>query len=102
MISHRQLPFERVAKNLKNGKYKGKLIDADYSNIGLQLFDERKFAEQLGVHQEFLRKIGLVRLTDQAGWNLPKMPTFEELNSKRDIIENEIFRLDCLFRKRRG
>jgi hypothetical protein len=98
MVNHRILPFERVVKNLKEGKYKGKISSADYSNLGLQIFEERKFAEQLGVSADFLRMIGLVRITNQAGWNLPRMPTVDELTSYRDKIERENFRIDNNFK----
>lgn len=91
---HRKLSFENVARNLESGKYRGKIVSADYSNLGIRPFLERKFAGNLGVHTDFLRKIDLVRITNQAGWDLPIEPSVADLLAKRKKIENETMRLE--------
>ena len=83
----RKLTFERVVEKLHNGHYLGKISSADYSNLGIRLFDERRFAGNLGVTLEFLYKIELIILADNCGWKLPREPTANELLSKKDIIE---------------
>jgi hypothetical protein len=82
----RKIPFENVLKNLRLGRYKGKILQADYSNLGIRLFQERKFADNLGVSIHFLRQIGLIKIKDFVGWNLPTEPTVDELLSFKDII----------------
>ncbi len=82
----RKIPFENVVKNLQAGKYRGKIQQADYANTGVQLFQERHFADNLGVQSRWLREIGLIKITEQAGWNLPTEPTIEELLKFKDII----------------
>jgi hypothetical protein len=89
MVDHRKLPFDRVVANLKKGGYRGKICQADYSNLGMGLFDLYKFRDQLDVSEDFLRNIGLVYDVDQVGWVLPRQPTVEELLAKREIIEEE-------------
>lgn len=83
----RKIPFENVVKNLRLGRYSGKIVQADYSNLGVPLFEELKFADNLGVSKQFLREIGLVKIKDFAGWNLPAEPTVEELLLKKKRIE---------------
>jgi hypothetical protein len=84
----RKLPFDNVIRNLELGRYRGKICSADYSNLGVQLFQEKKFAEQLGTTPKHLREIGLVKITEQAGWNLPREPTVKELLSfKKELLE---------------
>lgn len=82
----RKLPFDRVVEKLKLGHYNGKITAADYANTGVQLFDERRFADNLGHSHWKLREIGLVKITEQAGWNLPTKPTVEELESFREQL----------------
>jgi len=82
----RKLPFENVVNNLRNGKYSGKICQADYSNCGVRLFQEKKFAGNLGVSYLVLREIGLIKITEQVGWNLPREPTVEELINLKDKI----------------
>jgi len=84
-----KIPFDRVVTNLKYHKYLGKISGADYSNLGLRLFDDIKFADQLGVTREFLKQIGLIVITEQCGWNLPREPKPEELIAVKDIIETK-------------
>lgn len=85
----RKIPFENVVKNLQAGKYKGKIHQADYANTGVRLFQERQFADNLGVQFLWLREIGLIKITEQAGWNLPTEPTIEELLKVKDQIEEK-------------
>lgn len=80
-----KLPFERVVKRLERGRYH-RILSADYSNLGVRLFDDRKFAEHLGTSELHLRNIGLVKITNQAGWNLPTAPTVEELHSYKQKL----------------
>jgi len=88
-MNYRVLPFENVVKNLRTGKYRGKPSSLDSANTGYQLFDERKFAAQLGVSVEFLREIGLVIIKDFSGWNLPAEPDYKDLETAREKIEFE-------------
>lgn len=83
----RKILFENVVKNLKLGRYDGKITSADYANTGVQLFDERKFADNLGVSFYQLREMGLIKITEQAGWKLPTKPSVEELIKFREQIE---------------
>ncbi len=90
----RKIPFENVLRNLQHGRYNGKIQSAGYSNEGLQLFNERKFADNLGVSEQWLREIGLIKITNQNGWNLPTKPTEKELlEFKEKILE----RANCKF-----
>ncbi len=82
----RKIPFENVVKNLKCGKYKGKIQQADYANTGIQVFRERQFADNLGVQSHWLREIGLIKITKQVGWNLPTEPTVDELLLFKKLI----------------
>jgi len=75
----RKIPFKNVVRNLKLGRYRGKIIDADYSNLGVRLFNEIKFADNLGTTKQHLRNIGLIKITEQVGWHLPREPTAKEL-----------------------
>ncbi|KKL23364.1 hypothetical protein LCGC14_2426110 [marine sediment metagenome] len=86
----RKIPFENVVKNLKLHRYRGKILQSDYSNLGIQLFQERQFADNLGVNFLWLRKIGLVKITDQCGWNLPTEPSIEELIKFKDKIQKKV------------
>lgn len=90
MVNHRKLTFERIIENLKKGKYRGKIISADYSNAGIQPFEEKKFSEQLGVPLYWLREIGLIQIKMNCGWNLPTEPTVEELLSFKKQIEEKL------------
>jgi hypothetical protein len=92
VTNHRQLPFDRVVHNLKYGKYRGKIHGLDYANVGIQPFEEMKFAQQLGVTKQFLREIGLVQIKEFSGWHLPAEPSVDELLSCRKEIEKEIRR----------
>ena len=83
----RKIPFDNVIRNLKLGRYRRKICSVDYANEGIQPFDERKFAEQLGTSTYKLREIGLVRITEQCGWHLPREPTVEELIAYKMKIE---------------
>lgn len=64
-------------------------MSADYANTGIQPFNERKFAENLGVSYYWLREIGLIKITDQCGWNLPTEPTEKELLKFKSKIINK-------------
>lgn len=86
----RKIPFDNVVRNLRLGRYRGKICSADYSNLGVQLFDERKFADNLGTSPFELRKIGLIKITEQAGWHLPREPTVEELLSFKIKLKMEV------------
>lgn len=85
-MNYRKLPFDRVIHNLRMGRYNGKVQSADYANTGVQLFDERKFAGQLGRSYWDLRKMGLIKITEQSGWNLPTKPSVELLESFRSQL----------------
>jgi hypothetical protein len=102
VIMGREIPFQNVLRNLKDDRYLGKITDADYSNLAMRLFDEDKFADNLGVSKQFLRDIGLVVLTEQCGWRLPTQPTVEALLASQDKIEQEKQRLTALWRTRFG
>ena len=83
----RLLSFERVVEKLKyNHSSYTKLTDADYSNLGVELFDDTKFADNLGVTSGFLQEIGLLKKQNQAGWNILKCPTADELSSFKEKI----------------
>ena len=85
-MSYRRLPFDRVIENLRRGKYRGKIQSSDYANTGIQLFDYRKFCGQLGRSYYELEEMGLIKVTSQAGWNLPTEPTVVELESFREQL----------------
>lgn len=91
-LSHRKLSFNRVVEKLSAGEYYGRICQLDYSNMGIRLFDESKFSQQLGVNFMFLREIGLVREKEFSGWNLYVAPTVQELMNSRTLIEEEIKR----------
>jgi hypothetical protein len=84
-----KIPFERVVKNLELGRYRGKITSADSANLGIQRFDEVKFADQLGVTCLWLHEIGLMKNTDQCGWILPKEPTVDALLSYEGLIKQK-------------
>ena len=87
-MNYRKLPFEKVIEKLKYHKYYGKIMPADYANTGIQLFDYRKFAGQLGVSVDFLKSIGLLQLQDISGWKLIGEPNYlNVLGLKEKIIE---------------
>lgn len=81
----RKIPFENVVRNIGRKRYT-RIVQADYSNLGAELFEEMKFADNLGVDRDWLREIGLVKITNQAGWNLPTCPTQKELLSFKKVI----------------
>lgn len=82
----RKIPFENVVRNLGRGRY-SRIASADYSNLGVELFNERLFADNLGVSVARLREIGLVKITNQAGWNLPTRPSIKELEGARKLLK---------------
>lgn len=86
MINHRKLTFERVLENLRNGKYRGKIQAIDYANTGIQPFEWRKFCMQLGISYSDAKEMGLILVTNQSGWNLPREPTPEELSSFKERL----------------
>lgn len=88
MTVHRKIPFKNVVKNLRKGKYRGKISEIDYANTGHQLFNTIKFAQQLGVTKDFLMEIGLIKIKDFSGWKLPAEPTVDELLACKAKIEN--------------
>ena len=102
VMTHRKIPFENVVRNLKRGKYLGKIMQADYSNLGMRLFDESKFASNLGVSRQFLREIGLVKIKDTAGWKLPAEPAVEELLLKKKRISEKYLEELKEWQKRRS
>ena len=71
--------FEKVLRNLSLGRYRGKISSADYSNLAIQPFQENKFASHLGFSTYELRRLGLIRIENNCGWNLPREPTVKEL-----------------------
>jgi len=91
-IMGRKIPFDNVVRNLERGKYYGKIMQADYSNLGLRLFLERKFADNLGVSVDFLNQIDLLKKQDVAGWNITVSPSVDELKTKKKVIEQELKR----------
>ena len=98
----RKIPFENVVKNLYNGRYTK--CCGDYANTGVEIFDDLKFSENLGVSRNFLRDIGLLRKGDNNGWYLILKPSEEELLSKRKIIEEEFERkkaINKMFQQRK-
>lgn len=86
MKQKRKNTFEKVVENIQRGKYRGRIMSADYSNLGVRLFNENKFARDIGVSRQELRDMGLFKKTDQCGWNLPTEPTVEELRSFKTKI----------------
>lgn len=82
-----KIPFDKVIENLKRGKYNGRCC-ADYANSGVQLFEEKKFAVHLGSTPWKLREMGLVKITEQNGWNLPTQPTVKELLSFKSKLND--------------
>lgn len=89
-----KIPFENVVRNLGLGKYRDKIMQADYSNLSVRLFKENKFADNLGVSKQFLYNIGLIKITKQAGWYLPREPTVNELLAFKTKIELEFLRIN--------
>ena len=77
----RKIPFENVVRNLELGRYKGKICSADYANCAVQPFQARKFADNLGFSLYDLKEKGLIKVTNQAGWNLDTEPTVKELKA---------------------
>lgn len=74
----RKIPFENVIRNIKLNRY-NKIAAADYSNLGVWLFDAQKFADNLGVNLDKLKQDGIIKKTEQAGWHLYTQPTVNEL-----------------------
>ncbi len=87
-MSYRILDFNRVVEKLRCGHY-NKLCNADYSNLGVELFDEKRFAGNLGVSVDFLYRIGLLRKGDNAGWNICLVPNYKSLIDQEEVIKNE-------------
>ncbi len=89
MKNYRKIPFENVLSNLRRGKYRGKIMSADYANTGIQLFDKDKFAGNLGVSVDFLRRIGLLKVKEISGWNLTVEPDHKDLLAHEKEITRE-------------
>ena len=61
-------------------RYRGKIVSADYSNLGIQLFKWDKLARDLDVGNEReLRELLGTKLVDVVGLNLPKDPTLKDI-----------------------
>ncbi len=95
MVGGRKIPFENVVKNLRFRRSAYiRLVQADYSNLGDELFDHIKFADNLGVMSKFLQEIGLVVKKNYIGWNLLRCPTAEQLLKFKSIIKKEVSKYD--------
>lgn len=82
---YRKIGFDRVLKNLKFRKYRGKIRSLDYANTGYQPFNYRKFADNLGISVEILEEYGLFKYKDIGnGWELIAEPTCDDLIKFRE------------------
>ena len=91
----RKIHFENVVKNLRFRRTAyTKIVQADYSNLGDELFDHIKFADNLGVTSKFLQNIGLVVKKNYTGWNLLRCPTAEQLLKFESVIKKEVSKYD--------
>lgn len=80
----RKLPFDNVAKKLLGSHY---LISCpDYANGGIDLFQERKFADNLGVSVNYLFEIGLLKKSDKEkyGYKITLKPDYDDLVKLKD------------------
>lgn len=82
----RKLSFDNVVNKLRGSHY---LITCpDYANGGIDLFQERKFADNLGVSVDYLFGIGLLKKSDKwkYGYVITLKPNYEELIKLRNKL----------------
>ena len=80
----RKIPFDNVIRNLRRSTYT-KLVD-DYARGGHELFDENKFADNLGVSKDWLKQEG-IKIEENYGWKLITKPSVQDILDARGIIE---------------
>jgi hypothetical protein len=78
--------YQKVLNGLKGRKYQ-KLMSADYANTGIDKFNLDKFSKDLDIPRGVAQKLGLGKITEQAGWNIPTKPTIEEFKKVIPKIE---------------
>ena len=76
-----KLKLDRVIEKLRMGHY-NRIYSAGYSNEGVILFDEWRFADNLGIKIEELYVAGILKKGDNCGWNIVLVPDYKKLKQK--------------------